>query len=497
MSTITRLLVLCVFSLSFCLNTSAQISTNEQAASIKKLEAISQTLKQMQQHIPHHYLSPEALAEANDYEPEKIVAWIKQNIQFTPSPGYQLSPKSTLQTITGNALEQAVLLQNVLVQAGLEVRLASTTLDADQAMTLLRESFVPSPASKWELDPGIRNDYFKKLSLHFGDSENSLSERYASLETLIPWPQSPVYKQAKALAKEFSVAISKSQLARPMGSDKLLQPWIKNAQDYYFVKYRFSQGDPWAEAHPAFSASKPIIASSAYHTEGMEQQHHQITIQAFITREINGKKETVAVTGQHKSTVADLFEHQLRFATVPSGMHKALEQKSLKSLESGQFFAPSINNELDKGVRLFTADGRDYSPIEVSDPLGGIAISSNKKITQLTEKLGDKLGGKNNQASQDTSSSRLLHYFLAVTWSAPNGHKRSLRRTIYRHQTEQTPTQMLNAITQSAVLGVTPAILAPAAELHASLGTMAICFFIYGKAEIRPAHRRSDNDASQ
>lgn len=484
MSIIIRAFVLSSFYLAMAVNTAmAQMSTIEQANSLEKFKGITKTIEEMQNEIPMHYLSPEALAEVNDYDPEKIATWVKKNIQFTPSPGYQLSPTSALRTATGNSLEQAILLQNVLVQAGLEVRLAKATLNTAQAMTLLRESFIPSPAKQWSLDPAVRDQSFRKLSLQLGNAENDLVEHYVSYKNLIPWPDSPVIKEAKSLASDFSSEIAKKHGSAAHSEASNIEPWLSNSKDYYFVKYRFSQGDPWLQAHPAYSTSTPVIVNSAYHTSGVQEQHHQITLQAFITREVNGKKETIPVSALHKSTVSELFEKQLKFTTTPSGIQNAIAQRSFLPLQSDQFFAPIINGQLTKGSRFFSLDGKDYSLLEVTNPMGKIAVASNKKIDQLNKRLDRGLGDKESSIDKNESvpKSRLLHYYLTITWSAPGGNRRSLRRTIYRERTGQEPNEIFEAITQSTALAVTPATLTPAAELFESLDTLRSAFELLSK----------------
>ncbi len=85
---------------------------------------IIQALTELSAQLPQQYLSLDAVADHNDYDAETIISWVGENIQYSPSPGYQLTPENALFTATGNALEQAMLLQNVLTQAGFEVRIA-------------------------------------------------------------------------------------------------------------------------------------------------------------------------------------------------------------------------------------------------------------------------------------------------------------------------------------------------------------------------------------
>ncbi|MFK7976957.1 MAG: hypothetical protein AB8C02_12525 [Halioglobus sp.] len=457
----------------------AQMPDPEKVMSVSKLKVMAKSISKLREQIPPQYLSPESVAEINDYEPEQIAGWVKQNIQFTPSPGYQLSPEMTLQTATGNALEQAQLLQTVLVQAGLEVRLAQATLSTEQANTLLRESFIKSPARQWQLDAPTREDYYQQLAVELGLQKNALIDRYTALKNLTAWPESGVYSEAQTLATEISTAIKALQNGQTPTSETLLQPFLANAQEYYFVKYRFAQGEPWQEAHPAFSSSVPSIDNSKYLTQPMDQYHHKVTLQAFITREAKGKKQTIPVSPLHKTTVAELLDQQVHFATTPSGMPKAIEERSLASLESGQIFAPSINGKVDPNARLFSLDGSDYSLGEISSSVSALSTATNKKVGGFTQSLEGALGTKADQSS--ASGSHLLRYFLSITWSAPNGQERSIERTIYSKQAEQSPAQALEAITQRAVLAASASVLTPAAEMHAGLDTMHSAFTLLAK----------------
>lgn len=455
----------------------------EQASAAEAYKGIAKTLEELQQQVPPNYLSPESVADINDYDPEKIVGWIKQNIQFTPTPGYQLSPQVALQHATGNALEQAQLLQNVLVQAGLEVRVAKATLTAEQANTLLQESFVLSPARQWQLDSALREKYFHALSIQAGGSKDSLNKRHISFKNLTPWTESGVYSEAQAQAAKFSGAIKIARGDQALSGTSLLEPWLANAQDYYFIKYRFSQGDPWKEAHPAFTQSQPSITDSTYFTGTLKNHHHQLTLQAFITRDSNGKTETIPVTGLHQTTIAELFEQQLQFATVASGMQQAIQLNSLETLESGQIFAPTIDGAMAKNARLFSLDGKDYSPSEINNSMSAVSISNNKRIEQNTSSLNEAFGTSAKQLGDSpVSQSRLVHYYLVIEWSAPNGRKRSLQRTLYREHTDQNPAQILESVTQRAVLAAAGA-LTPAAEMHASLDTLRSAFLLLAKIQ--------------
>lgn len=93
-----RLLLLtsCIFisSLSF-----ADTKQNDD-----NLPKILEVLTDFSNQIPPYYYSLEAVAEHNEYDEKRIIQWLSKNIQYSPTPGYQLTPENALKTATGKVL---------------------------------------------------------------------------------------------------------------------------------------------------------------------------------------------------------------------------------------------------------------------------------------------------------------------------------------------------------------------------------------------------------
>lgn len=459
----------------------SMFSFAEEKQALAEAEII-QVLTELRKQIPQQYLSLDAVAEYNEYDENKIIEWLSKNIQYTPSPGYQLTPERTLQTATGNALEQAILLQNILIQAGFEARIAKTELDETTATSLLKQSFNSSPSKNWDLDEKIYNKYLKNLSDTLKQPQNSLFDKFKELNALTPWRESKLFKDSELLAKIFSNAIAQENAWQT--SDSMLKPWIEIAKDYYFVKYRLAQGDKWLQVHPAFVESPPVIEKSSYYTDDISSQHHQITLQAFITRKTDQKTETIAVIPPIERSSLELFEHQLTYETVPSKFQEAMNENALELTYESEFFIPTINGVLIENTRVFGLDGEDYAAKDILGSSQQFVKMNKKNITSTTSTLDKLAKPKDEINNPKVKPSILLDYYFKISWKSPNGDSRELRRTIYQRNDKEIQKEnkklAIHNISQRVLLAAEPAVLTPAAQFSEQLKTQ-ISIFEYSK----------------
>jgi hypothetical protein len=439
---------------------------------VRRDAAIIEALTELSAQLPQQYLSLDAVAEHNEYDEDRIIKWVAENIQYSPSPGYQLTPENALLTATGNALEQSVLLQNILTQAGFEVRIAKADLSEETAIELLKQSFVASPANQWRFNDEVRDRYLKKFAPLYGEEESVLLERYQDLVALTPWNESKLYRNSRQLSEQLNKAI-KDKGAWQVLADAL-RPWIKNAQDYYFVKYRLSQGDKWLQAHPAFVKNAPTIETSTYFTDDITSQYHQVTLQAFITRQIDGEKtETIAVTPRIERSSQQLFDGQLNYVTMPSNFQEALDKKTFQLIYESKYYIPIVDGELSEKIRVFSLDGQDYAAKDILDAkqkfINTVKDKANKAgsaLDKFPKQTGELASGVNSE-----SASVLLEYYFLIGWTAPNGDSRQAKRVIYRRQANETRKSVVQDISQSIVLAAEPATLSTVAQSSEELRT--------------------------
>ncbi len=460
----------------------SSISFAEEKKEIAETEII-EALTELSNQIPQQYLSLDAVAEHNEYDEKKIIQWLSKNIQYSPSPGYQLTPENALQTASGNALEQAILLQNILIQAGFEARIAKAQLDETTAITLLKQSFIPSPANQWEFSDEISNQYLKKFAILYGQKENVLLDKYKELGKLTPWNESKLYQEAGELSKTLYSAIEKQGAWNI--TEEGIKPWINIAKQYYFIKYRLAQGDKWTQAHPAFVENVPTIKKSSYFTDDIASQYHQITLQVFITRQTESKKkETIAVTPVIKRSSQQLFEHQLSFVTAPSNSPEAIDKKSIELAYKSKYFTPVVDGELLENTRAFSLDGKDYAAKDIFDPTHKLFNTAYEKTKELTSTLDnlEKPQNQTDETSENMASSVLLDYYFKISWKAPNGDSREIKRIIYQKQAKQTNKSRFHDVSQRVLLAAEPAKQSPLSQLNRQFTAQISIFKLLQKA---------------
>jgi hypothetical protein len=413
--------------------------------------------------IPAHHLSLEALTEHNEYDADKLVDWVKHNIRYNPTPGYQLSAEQSLHTASGNALEQALLLQNLLSQAGYETRLASAKLSESDSKALLQQTFNASDLMHWQPEPQAYVKFLGQLASALGLEASSLIASYHKSEQQQAWADSALYSEAQTVADNLHREVSARKLWQPQTS---LAPWLGNASQYYFVKYRMMQGEPWLSAHPAFADSNPSIDTSEYFTDELSAHQHQIVLQAFIRRESGGKIETVPVTAPIKNSSSALFTQQISLSTAPANLSKINGPQDIELLYESDYFVPLINGRIAEGSRAFYLDGQDYSASRVLNPANELARSMGASAHQAGSALSSLSGEDSDTASTDQPVSTLKEYFVRITWHSPTGETREFERSIYRHHAGISKQQTVTRLSQRLALAAEPAVLTPAVRLN-------------------------------
>ena len=86
-------------------------------------------------------VSPAELVKSMGRKPEaqSVFFWVRDKISFEPYAGAQRGVRGTLMSRAGNAVDQALLLQALLSEAGYEARLTRGKLDKKSAVNLVRD----------------------------------------------------------------------------------------------------------------------------------------------------------------------------------------------------------------------------------------------------------------------------------------------------------------------------------------------------------------------
>src|SRR5690606_19333666 len=94
-------------------------------------------IQELRGYIDRSQFDLEALLDTLYYDEEEIIAFVRDNIYFEQYPGLLRGAQVTLSSRAGNALDQSLLLAQLLKDAGLDARIARGRLSVDEAEALL------------------------------------------------------------------------------------------------------------------------------------------------------------------------------------------------------------------------------------------------------------------------------------------------------------------------------------------------------------------------
>lgn len=85
-------------------------------------------------------LDPDVAAESGDFDAQGILDWTVENVRWVPYHGLLKGAAGTLASRQGNSLDRALLLSELLAEAGYVTRLAHATLDAELAASMFDQA---------------------------------------------------------------------------------------------------------------------------------------------------------------------------------------------------------------------------------------------------------------------------------------------------------------------------------------------------------------------
>src|SRR5215211_4196307 len=110
---------------------------------LAKLDRLMAGVEELRAQIDRSRFDVEELGLRLGFEAEAIVGFVREEIAFEQYPGLLRGARGTLIGRAGNALDQAVLLATLLLQAGYEARIARGELSPEQAQVLVEQMAVP------------------------------------------------------------------------------------------------------------------------------------------------------------------------------------------------------------------------------------------------------------------------------------------------------------------------------------------------------------------
>jgi hypothetical protein len=379
------------------------------------LDRVTNVVREGRTHIDPSAFDLEAQLDRLDYNANNIIEFARRSIAFEQYPGSLRGPKGALLSLAGNALDQSLLLGALLRDAGIEARIARTTLDDETAVALLRQMRHPATGSV----PGQISEQLADSLVKLTGDQITRVELLERLESSANPKTDPRFQKVEETTQFLRDALSTAGLetGRPGEGPEL----IAEASDYFWVQYRELAAGAWTDAHPAFVDDPPATMSRAatvFSGAVPEDLLHRIQLQFFIERKTGGKLEALPISGVWERPVANLVDTPVSFSVLPIGMtfDRMLVSGIAEAFDESAVFAPIFNGAVMPDGKFFDLKGNVVDPDAASSPAAGVVAT-----------VGDRFGNAVKALGGDVPT--LTAHWIQITLIDPDGRKTSYRRT--------------------------------------------------------------------
>ena len=396
------------------------VSAADQRAALDQLDRFVAKLAQLTTEIDRSRFDLEALLDREEFDEQKIIAFVRDEISFEQYPGLLRGAQGTLISGAGNALDQALLLATLLKDAGLDARIVRGRIDAEQARLML--SGIGTNTS----NPG-----------HLATEPQAWEARLAELHDIsgAPAPQqyppieeAPFYAATQRSTNELIQALHDADIDLAGADTNSL---LVEAQDYFWVESRLSPGDAWQAHHPAFGTPIELAAEPVEFFGGQvpESLQHRLKIEVFIEQKLGEQLQTHRVAGPWERPVANLNGVVLSYLVQPNTLDAAAIKTGIgAAVNKANLFVPVLNGE--PGNSAFDLDG---STIDI-ESLSMDAFGAGAVIQTVANKAGAAANTLATMGTTDDGESTdlavLAAHWIEYTLIRPGGEETRYRRML-------------------------------------------------------------------
>lgn len=359
---------------------------------------------------------------------EAIVEWVTGSIRFEAYAGLLRGSRGTLISGAGNALDQSVLLAQMLRDAGYDARIARGRLDDGDTRRLMTSMFGvvarQLPAPPFDLSA------FAAAS---GVGEQALHDYQAEIRDF-DLTRTGAYRDALA-ARDLIL----DQLGRAgidLGSD-VTDTLLSVVGDYFWVQYRTRAAGPWLDAHPAFGALPPpatVQVTSTIAETIPEDLQHRLRIEFTLERRLGERLQTEALMDPWERPVANLIGVRMSIGNTALGLppETTLEQLGERVAEVG-LFAPTFMGRLAPGAQAFDLFGNVVPPDAASSDAAAVIQTVTQRGSQAAAALGGLGPERDDSGPRIALTAQWIDYILI----APDGRETRHRRFVFDRLTPE------------------------------------------------------------
>ena len=395
------------------------VSADDQQAALDQLDRFVAKLEQLETEIDRSHFDLEALLDREEFDEQKIIAFVRDEIRFEQYPGLLRGAQGTLISGAGNALDQAILLATLLKNAGLDARIVRGRLGTEQAQQLLLGITEPTG------DIG-----------HLPDAPQTWDARLAELREISgapaplqypPIEEAPFYAATQRATNELIQALHDADIDLAEADTNSL---VTEARDYFWAESRLGPGNAWQAHHPAFGSPIDWVMEpiETFGNQVPEPLQHRLKIEVFIEQKLGKQLQTHRVAGPWERPIANLNGVVLSYLNQPNTLDLQTIRTGVgAAVDQARLFISVLNDE--PGV-AFDLNG---STIDI-DSLGMDAFGAAAVIETVGNKAGEAanalatLGATGDRESTDLIA--LTAHWIEYTLIRPGGEEITYRRTL-------------------------------------------------------------------
>ncbi len=407
----------------------AQTESSEYEQALERLDLFMEKLEELRSHVDRTQFDVEELSFELAFEdPETIVDWVRNNIYFEQYPGLLRGAQGTLMSRAGNALDQAVLLQKILSNAGYETQIARGSLSVEQAQLLIQQmNTVRPPPQPFANLEGMEKTLNEMAAYGEEPTEVNLSE---ITDSLLDLSTTDFYLKAMVDAEWIIDKVVEAD--QTLGDDSFLDNLVVEASDYFWVEYRISESDPWTGAHPCFvdtsSFSEPTAAETYTDSLPKNLQHH-FRFSAFVERSQGEKIEALPVMDSWEQPTASMAGTILNYTNIPDTVSAVTDLTNVENiLDNSEAFVPILNGKMPSGVQAFDFEGFLLDPYVSNDATAGVFRSTAQQTEEAIGAIGSL--GQETEVVADDIFTLTAHWF-EYTLIAPDGKETKHKRYVF------------------------------------------------------------------
>ncbi len=383
-------------------------------------------LNQLRAELDDNQFDRDELNASLEFDADTLIRFVATNIAFEQYPGVLRGAKGTLIGGAGNSADQALLLRNLLDDAGYETRLARAQITDTQAELLLSQMALARPEEPPIGDENAINQIVEQINQING------VERVESVDNSTK--QEAIRGMTEGDTTLILSALADAGISLETQSANFMAQITEESKDYFWVQYRLSSFDDWGNAHPVFANPPADFAdlspAETYRESPPEELYHRFRLEIYVEQKFDDELIVYPILGGWERTAKELVGQPITFQNQPNNANFESDQTLEQMLTENNVILPVLNGELTTNV--FDLDGRAFGAGLVSLDTVGMTelIESVAGGVEIGAATLDNLGGESQSEAELDNFFTLTAQWIEYTLIAPDGSEQTTRRYV-------------------------------------------------------------------